>query len=455
MEIKQIKVLIDVKHHATRFGFCYGFSSGLNIITGQNSSGKSTIVSCIYYCLGMEQLLGGNRSLVLDKSLFEEFEYDNNTLQVTNSYAELIIKNETREATLKRYIKSFNNESCNKIIVIENGSTSSYYLHSGGDHDRPEGFYNWLTLFLGITLPTVHEDALDQGKSLYLQNVFPCALIEQTKGWSDFFAQMPNFGIKDAKQKLVEFLLQLESLDNEIRKDILLQREKNIKDEWGMRYTKISERATSQGFSLRGIYPDLIKNDLKGVSLSSLSVISEEKRDWIDLKDYISNLVGERSDILKKIKNEENSNTPDNIKNSQLKLQSEITLLNRQLRAINNEKIKEQRKIDGYLEEIKKIDIEIERLDSAIKLDRFMPDAEDLILCPVCDHELDVESRLKIDSSKVSLKDSISFLKSQRNLYDIYIRKYKELDSNFNDVSSFLSKEIFLKKEEIKNLRKD
>ncbi|EGH8909177.1 hypothetical protein IFF29_004590, partial [Salmonella enterica subsp. enterica serovar Muenster] len=180
-----------------------------------------------------------------------------------------------------------------------------------------------------------------------------------------------------------------------------------------------------------------------------------EKRDWIDLKDYISNLVGERSDILKKIKNEENSNTPDNIKNSQLKLQSEITLLNRQLRAINNEKIKEQRKIDGYLEEIKKIDIEIERLDSAIKLDRFMPDAEDLILCPVCDHELDVESRLKIDSSKVSLKDSISFLKSQRNLYDIYIRKYKELDSNFNDVSSFLSKEIFLKKEEIKNLRKD
>nr|UKE83541.1 hypothetical protein KXZ65_21080 [Pectobacterium sp. PL152] len=80
--------------------------------------------------------------------------------------------------------------------------------------------------------------------------------------------------------------------------------------------------------------------------------------------------------------------------------------MNRQLRTINNEKIKEQRKIGGYLEEIKKIDIEIERLDSAIKLDRFMPDAEDLILCPVCDHELDVESRLKIDTSKVSLKDS-------------------------------------------------
>nr|UKE83540.1 hypothetical protein KXZ65_21075 [Pectobacterium sp. PL152] len=62
---------------------------------------------------------------------------------------------------------------------------------------------------------------------------------------------MPNFGIKDAKQKLVEFLLQLESLDNEIRKDILLQREKNIKDEWEWKYEKISERATSQGFSLR------------------------------------------------------------------------------------------------------------------------------------------------------------------------------------------------------------
>nr|WED68462.1 hypothetical protein PJ912_22415 [Pectobacterium colocasium] len=100
--------------------------------------------------------------------MFEEFEYDNKTLQVTNSYAELIIKNETREAILKRYIKSFNNESRNKILVVENGSTSSYYLHSGGDHDRPEGFYNWLTLFLGINLPIVHEDALESRKKFIL-----------------------------------------------------------------------------------------------------------------------------------------------------------------------------------------------------------------------------------------------------------------------------------------------
>ncbi|MFJ5498915.1 hypothetical protein ACIPUN_03095 [Pectobacterium sp. CHL-2024] len=455
MEIKQVKVTIDVKHHVTRYGFIYDFSSGLNIITGQNSSGKSTIVSCIYYCLGMEQLLGGNRSLVLDKSLFEEFEYDNKTLQITNSYAELKITNGLRKATLKRYIKSFNNENINKIVVVENNSTSSYYLHAGGDHDRPQGFYNWLTKFLGIVLPIVHDDNSDQSNALYLQNIFPCALIEQTKGWSDFFAQMPNFGIKDSKQKLVEFLLRLESLDNEIRKDILLQREKNVKEEWAKRYLKINERATSQGFSLRGIYPDLIKNDLKGVSFSSLDILSEESRNWVNLKEYISFLTNEHSGVVREIKSEESSNTPDNIKNSQLKLQSEITLLNRQLRVTNSEKIKERKKIDGYIEEVNKIDVEIERLDSAIKLDRFMPNADDLILCPVCDHELDVESKLKINSSKISLKDSISFLKSQRNLYDIYIKKYNELDSNFNEVSYFLSNEIYLKKEEIKNLRKD
>ena len=35
---------------------------------------------------------------------------------------------------------------------------------------------------------------------LYLQSIFSALFIEQTKGWSDFFANMPFFGITKAKE---------------------------------------------------------------------------------------------------------------------------------------------------------------------------------------------------------------------------------------------------------------
>ncbi len=56
-----------------------------------------------------------------------------------------------------------------------------------------------------------------------------CALVEQTKGWSDLFSQMPYFGIKDPKTKVVEYLLDLKSLEDDIKKDILEQEKNELK----------------------------------------------------------------------------------------------------------------------------------------------------------------------------------------------------------------------------------
>ncbi|MHA4875213.1 hypothetical protein ACX0FC_17750, partial [Enterococcus faecium] len=88
-------------------------------------------------------------------------------------------------------------------------NTRKYYLHAINDHSDKRGFYSWLQNFLGITLPREQETLKH---TLYLQNVFSACLIEQTKGWSDFMAQMPSFNIKDAKRKLVEYLLSLDCL---------------------------------------------------------------------------------------------------------------------------------------------------------------------------------------------------------------------------------------------------
>jgi len=266
---------------------------------------------------------------------------------------------------------------------------------------------------------------------------------------------MPNFGIKDAKQKLIEFLLNLESLENEFKKDILVQEEKNIKSLWEKKYERIDGLASEKGFILKGINNDIHSNDLKNISMSSLSKISADKKEWITLEKELTELDNELTLTIKKIKEKKSSLTPELIKNAQGKLQSEISLINRQLRTLNIERIAEKQKINEYKESINKLDIEIDRLDSALKLDAFLPEDKASSLCPLCDHKLDVESRLNVTNSKMNFRDSIAFLKSQRNLYMSYISKHNELDSKFDNISTYLVNEISLKKNEIKNLRKD
>ena len=57
LRINAIK--IEVNTSDGLFGCEYTFNKGLNIIKGDNSSGKSTLFQSILYALGFEELLGG------------------------------------------------------------------------------------------------------------------------------------------------------------------------------------------------------------------------------------------------------------------------------------------------------------------------------------------------------------------------------------------------------------
>lgn len=453
MEIVKVSARLDVKNDIRQFGFDVNFKTGLNIISGHNSSGKSTIISSIYYCLGMEQLLGGNRASVLDLSLQKKFEFSGRSYEVLQSTTELTIKNIDREATLKRYIKSFDDESKNKIMITESGIKKSFFLHSQGDHERDEGFYKWLCEFIGIVLPKVED--IDNGivKTIYLQNIFPCALIEQTKGWSDFFAQMPNFGIKDSKQKLVEFLLDLESLKNEFQYDVLKQKETKVKQEWVDRYSNIEKICNSNGLIIRGIDPDISSNTLRKIFSAKLRQAVSD--DALSLDSYIEKLIEEKNVLVVESKNITSHELSSEVKKNVGRVRYELSQFNRQLGIINKEIANEKLKFTSYKDSLKKINIEIQRIDSAIKLEDFYSLSENIENCPLCDHELALDQRLNIADSKIDLKESLVFLKSQRNLYESYFVKYNKLIEDFEGINEFISSKIADKKDELKYLMKD
>jgi DNA repair exonuclease SbcCD ATPase subunit len=451
--IKNIKAKIkDAKH--VNFGFDFSFNKGLNIITGYNSSGKSTVLSCIYYCLGMEQLLGSHNADGLDDCLKKEFKYDGKIdYKVFSSYTEVTIQNEKGEiAEIKRHIKGAYNEPLNNIYIKENGKTITKFLHSKGDSDSSEGFYQWLAEFISLEIPQY-----DSRKILYLQHIFACALVEQTKGWSDFFSQIPNFSVNKPKQKIVEYSLGLSGLIDEFKIDLLKKEEKELKQNWSNNIS--SFKTLTESFNV----------ELPNLAIAFSASVSPTKIDKLKL--YVKSSTGapqtidtklDELDSLYTISVKKNEAKVTKEQDSQLfvnndKLKSEIYQLNKQLSEILFERTNELNKQRNYEKVIESRQKEIETLESLSKIKSIKDiDIKDVSNCPVCNSSLLREDVKQLkNQDKIDTLGSVAFYKSEKKLYESYIKNSYSLMERFEKVKLYYENQISNKKMELDELTKD
>ncbi|ELY4794904.1 hypothetical protein SM098_004317, partial [Cronobacter sakazakii] len=184
-------------------------------------------MNAIAYALGMERALGmGGAKIPFPPSLTKVLTtIDGREINVISSFVVLQIKNSDGvTASLKRNIVGF--EIDNVIYIDEthaNGKEKrgSYFLHREGDTDRDMGFYKWLTVFLGWSLPLVPNH---NGKDtpLYPSVLFPSWFVEQKKGWSSIMATIPTqFGIKEVKKRSLEFLMALDVNENILKRSAI------------------------------------------------------------------------------------------------------------------------------------------------------------------------------------------------------------------------------------------
>ncbi|KQW36585.1 hypothetical protein [Rhizobacter sp. Root404] len=242
------------------FGFRFNFGRTLTIVRAKNSSGKSTLFNSLLYGLGMEELIGGKNEKVLPYAVKEHIEYDGRRVLVTASEVLLEIESRSGEVvTLRRVIRDAVRDP--KLIEVFAGAHVTHdrdfgearptYVHDGGGAKRPEGFHRFLETFLDLNLPRVPTTNGGETK-LYLQAVFAALAVEQKRGWTDYIANVPFYGIRDARTKVVEFLLGLDVFETNAERNRLNAESIEIDADWRKVFDELRREANALGAVVDG-----------------------------------------------------------------------------------------------------------------------------------------------------------------------------------------------------------
>lgn len=289
MKINAVKLRILTAQG--EFGFLVPFGHGLTIIRGNNSSGKSTVFLSLLYGMGMEEIAGGRNESVLPYAVKKYFTYDGKDINVIASEVYVEVENSAGKiVTFRRSIKDDVKNS--KLIEILDGAVLTRaqvpthirptYLHDAGGAQKAEGFHNFLERFLGYQLPSVPTTSGGETR-LYLQAIFAALAVEQKRGWTDYIANIPFFGIRDARTRVVEFLLGLDVFETNATRNRLNSESVEINMHWDTAYQRLQTLVNEIGAVIQGV-PSKVS------SLFNASLVQLHKRvgdETVPLPSYI------------------------------------------------------------------------------------------------------------------------------------------------------------------------
>ncbi|MBJ9863565.1 AAA family ATPase [Citrobacter amalonaticus] len=426
MKINKFKLSIDT--NSGDYGFGCAFTDGLNIIKGNNSSGKSTLIQAIFYAFGMEELLGGEGASTMPYALRDHIVdshlADSRKIPIIKSSVYVEVSNGKRTITINRAIRSEDLDT--KLVKVIDGaylsqpsdkySTRYTYLHDKGSAQNKEtGFFRYLEDFLGLELPLVPDNKGGESK-LYLQTIFAALFIEQKRGWTDYIANIPYYAIRNVKKRVIEFLLDCDTFFNERAINTVQSEISKLHNEWSELKTEI--RLVSERNSL---VVDGIEERVSVDFNKDLVSIKYLRGDYlVDISAQLIELNSQVETVGKSIKP-----TTELLINTLENEQSELTRLLSVQDVLYRDILNEKSNISQY--EINKTQI-LEDLNNnkiAKKLKDFGAEnnlsiAKDI--CPTC-HSPIKDSLLIMDDAlePMSVIENIAYLESQLKMVKKYI----------------------------------
>lgn len=420
-------IIRGVKFRATtnegEYGFSFNFARTLTIIRAKNSSGKSTLFNSLLYGLGMEELVGGKNEKSLPYALKEYIEYNDRRILITASEMMLEIESRSGEiVTLRRAIRdAVRDPRLIEVFVGAHltekkafGEARPTYVHDGGGAKRPEGFHRFLESFLGLSLPRVPTTNGGEAK-LYLQAVFAALAVEQKRGWTDYIANIPFFGIRDARTRVVEFLLGLDVFETNATRNRLNVESVKIDADWRKLYSELLQETNPLGTAIYGVSSTpsaLFKED-------EASIRKMAGNSSVPLTEYISQLRSEYATLQKQAEQYHKTSGVEamhSITAAMDELQ-ELVMLHERATTFYAE---QRRSLKDYENLLVEANEDLERNKTAAKL-RDLGAKHDVATavgkCPTCNQPVD-DTLLAgaVTGPQMDLAANITYLESQRRM---------------------------------------
>ena len=452
------RVRIEIQTEDGLYGIDERFEAGLNLLASEdNTCGKSSILEAIYYGLGFEEIIGGKGEKVLTSVYKTYIEHDDKKWAVLESKIYLQISNGNETVTLYRVAKMENRDT--KLISVYHADMDNIgkatlvedtYVHMPNSAVNNQGFHHFLEKFMHLELPKVPATDGTQRK-LYLQLLFSCMFIEQKHGWADLFSGMPILGIKDSKKRVLEFVMRLDTLGNEKKKEALKFEEARIKREWEILLRDMINACTRETCDLVGI--PMKPCVLTEIDLAGIHILKNKK----NIQDYVEEIKKEYSEI-ERIK----PKVVDNFEGLQEELnetENDIVSYEEDVKWLREHIIQEKAAIQVLNSNLEIINTDLRNNKDAARLRELGSELNCLTskdICPVC-HQNIPDSLLPVVEGVeiMSIDENIRHLSAQKEMLEYakesHIQNSKEMDEKLQ----VLQGKIFTLRRLAKALRSD
>jgi len=433
-------IKITVYTTAGVFGRTIEFKNGLNIIRANNTSGKSSLFGALIYGLGFEELLLGRNEKALQsvfKSVVKEFiagKRENITEHiVTQSEILLQISNNRKTVTTKRYVvndkvKPQAIEVFMGKLITEPGPEyprASMYVHDKGSATNDEiGFHKFLEDFIEAKLPEIINQ---EGKrvKLYLPLISAAHFIEQKAGWSDFFANIPYYGIREAQLKVFEYILNLDVFEHSAKKQEVQNEVREIDERWKVLAESLKSTAIRGGGELIGFseHPEIVSEQSKpyirfyrgdksftfNELFSSISLELEAAQ--LELKSPLNENLKKVEHSLQQLRNQTN-----NYEILYESLSSEIS--------------QEKERLRQYLTQHKNVLEDIQKNKNVEKLEKLGLEVNSKVgtnYCPTCNQYIeDTLLSEHLHSIPMRIDENLNYLDAQKRMVEAFINNLRE-----------------------------
>lgn len=464
IRIDAIKITIHTDNGP--FGRTLQLSKGLNIIRANNTSGKSSLFGAILYGLGFEELLGGRNDKALQsvfKSVVKEIssEGKERTSQVIQSEIYLQVSNGKDTITTRRFVVNDKIKPqavevfFGDLVTNPNGNfeRQPMYLHDKGSASNESiGFHKFLEGFIGANLPEIVNQ---EGKrvKLFLPLISSAHFIEQKAGWSDFYANLPFYGIRDASAKVFEYILNFDVFEIAAKRQEVQNQLRDINDQWTNLTSQISSVAKKGGGEIIGLplMPEILTTELKPFlrftrgdqSLTQSQLLSQLKEELektiLDLHIPINGNLSKTEEQLEKLK----------ISNEKYEILYE---------ALSAEVSQDRERLRQYTSQLDNVKEDLRKNKDAEKLQKIgLADniATTRGICPTCNQSInDTLLNDHIHILPMRIDENIKYLQAQHKMIEAFIHNLKhEIISKDIKISS-LDEAIKEQRSRIRSLKK-